>query len=160
MLGLPDYDLKGKASPVRAGGSGSRIGDQLALLEIPERSSLFVAISPAADSGHEVIRRPVGEGVIGCVNHDKPSAVADELLELQTQILRPAGSIVVQHNHLVMAQLRPEPAEVSIGRRGGDDSDLKEPGLLELRFQHRSRQPPIVPCASALSIQKKHPDRS
>ena len=118
------------------------------------------AISPAADSGHQVIGRPVRESVIRGVHNDQAPAVADELLELQAQILGPIGAIVVEYDHLVMAQIRLEAAEVSIGGRCGDDCDLKEPGLLEFRFQHRSREPPIVVRAAALSIQKKNPDWS
>ena len=141
-------------------GSGRRVGHQLAVLEIPKGAGLFGSIPPASDPDHLVVGRPIGKRVVGSMNDDQPPAIPDIFLQLQAQIRRPVGSVIVPHDRFVLAELRLKVAEVAAKLRGGCDSDLKQSRVLQFLFQCRRSQFPSVIWAAALSINQQYGYRS
>src|SRR5262245_3102163 len=77
------------------------------------------------------------------------------------QIGRPTivGSVLVEHYSLIFRKLRLERAEISPGRRGGNNVDLKQSRLFELFAQHGSDETPFVIWPAALAIKDHDADR-
>ena len=139
-----------------AGASGRRVGDQFAVLVIPEWPRLFVAPPPAAHTDHVVERFPAGEGVVGGMHDHYAAAVLHVLFEGGFQVLRPADvrRVVVEDDARVLLEVGLEAAEVAARRWSGYHVHLEQPGLFQLLFQHGCRQLPFVIRAAALSIQE------
>src|SRR5215470_16374782 len=83
-------------------GAGARIGNQLPILEIPERSGFFGAVAPSADADHLVKCCPSGEGIVGSVHADEPSASCDVFCKRCLQFRRPSviWCVVVENDNL------------------------------------------------------------
>ncbi len=155
VVGSARGDLEGKPIAVIAGVTWRGIADEFVLVEVPVRPSLLGPVAPSTDPGHEVIRRPVGKAVVCGVNDDETAAVADELLELRAQILRPVRAVVVHDDGLKFAKLRIELAEIAVVRGRRKDSDLKEARLFQNLAKNRRGEFPIVVGASAFAIEQK-----
>src|SRR5882757_8958107 len=125
VFGLARLNLKGKAIAMGASWSGRGVGDQLAVLEVPEWTRSFVSIPPASGPSHLIKGRPIGKRIVGGMNDDQASAIIYVVLELQAEISWPFGAVIVKHNDLISAELRHEIAEVAPGPRGGGHGNSK-----------------------------------
>src|ERR1700722_11575898 len=114
MLRLSRCYLKRQPRSVMTGRPRRWIGNQLALLEVPVRPGLLIAVAPAADADHFVISGPIGKGVVGSVHNHHSSAAGDVLLELRAQFRGPGRTIVVHHDDAIAGELRLEVTEIAI----------------------------------------------
>ena len=157
MLRVARSHLERQTRSVLSGGPRGRIGDQLAILPIPIGPCLLVTVPPAANSGHLVVGRPIGKGVIGGVHNHKPSAVCSRTFQTAARKLR-----------------RPARDRRSSSRSPGSGSNCglkllkspsdggavitvtsNRPGLFQFRLQNRSRQSPVVKSAGALTVDNR-----
>jgi hypothetical protein len=147
-------NLKGKAIAMGTSWAGRGVGDQLAVLEVPEWARSFVSIPPASDASHLIEGLPIGKRIVGGMNDDQASAIFYVVLELQAEISWPIGAIIVKHNYLISAELGHEVAEAAPGLRGGSHCNSKETSVFQLLFQNGRGQLPVVIRPTAFPVKK------
>src|SRR5215475_7609830 len=124
---LANGQLERRASPMTSGGSQCIVGNELAVLEIPQRTGFFRASSPSAYSDHFIEGKPTRKRIVGGMHAYEASTTGNVVLECRFQFSRPPliRSIIVEDNGLVFCKVRPELDEVAARRRRCDDVDLK-----------------------------------
>src|SRR5690348_11987631 len=159
---LANGQLKRRASTMTSRLTWCIIGNELTVLEIPQWTRPFRTSSPPAHADHFIESGPTGERIIGGMHAYEAATAGNVVLERRLQFHRPPliRSIVVEDDGLVFRKVRPEPAEVTAGRRGGDNIDLKQSGLFELFCEYAGDELPLVIWTAALSIENHDARRS
>src|SRR5215471_829425 len=152
---LANGQLKRRASTMTSRLTWFVIGNELAVLEIPQWTGFFRTSSPSAHADHFIESRPTRERIIRGMDGYETATAGNVVLECRLQFRRPPliRSIVVEDDGLVYRKVRPEPAEVTAGGRSGDNIDLKQSGLFELFFEYAGYELPLVIWPAALSIE-------
>src|SRR4029079_18445436 len=104
--------------------------------------------SPAADANHLVVLRPPGERVVRRVQHDEPAAglyVVDKCLLHRRRELE---TFVVEHDCLVIGELRRKTRHVLIRRRAPRwrrrHGNREAPAVFQLTLDDRTADFPVV----------------
>src|SRR5215831_8249187 len=124
---LANGQLERRASPMTSGGTRCIVGNELAVLEVPQRTRFFRASSPPAYSDHFIEGKPTRKRIVGGMHAYEASTAGNVVLERRLQFSRPTliRSVVIEDDGLVFCKVRPELDEVATRRRRCDDVDLK-----------------------------------
>ena len=116
---------------MRARRSRRLVRRQLPVLEEPPWAGFLIAPTPPADADHFVEGLPLGKCVIGRVNRHHSAAVLHITFKGGLQIRGPIGTIVVQNNYPIFAEIGMKAGEVAVRRGRGNYLHLKQPGLFQ-----------------------------
>ena len=104
--------------------------------------------SPAADADHLVVLRPAGKRVVRRVQHHESAAVLHVVDECLLHRRRELEPLVVEHDRLVVGELRRKTRHVLIRfralRRRRRHGDGKAPAVFQLTLDDRTADFPVV----------------
>jgi hypothetical protein len=126
------------------------------LLDSEPKEDVLAALAPAADADHLVVRGPVAKSIVRGVNHYQPSSTANVILKLPAKIIRPRSRIEVGDDHLVFVELRMKAAEIASRGRRRNNGDLEKFRFLELGFENRRGDFPVVVRPPALAVNEQN----
>src|SRR5262249_27402621 len=152
---LANGQLKRRASTMASRLTWFVIGNELAVLEIPQWTGFFRTSSPPTHADHFIESRPTRERIIRGMDAYEAATAGNVVLECRLQFPRPPliRSIVVEDDGLVLRKLGREPTDVAAGGGRGEKIDLKQSGLFELFFEYAGYELPLVIWPAALSIE-------
>ncbi len=125
----------------------------LTIFPVDVGSVLLITASPAPETNHLVELLPLGEGIVGSMNHHEIPSTLDISDEGFFGFLRPGSSVVIGKNHVVLLEVRVESGYLGFGHSGHFDGETA--GGLE-GFHHDRRA--SFPIVVVLSVDKEHLD--
>ena len=145
--------------------AGSVPRDRAVTLGRADDLAALVDRQPVAETGiapaqadHLVVRRPVGERVIGCVDDRQSAPLGDVLLERLADLRRPWLAVVVAENHVILGELGAERIPrrtLGLGTGRGGHVHREPARTLQVGLHRRGHDPPVV---VVLAVHDQHAD--